>query len=109
MIPGSVRIFICRLPQDMRRSFDGLALAIEETLGDDPRSGAVYCFINKRANRLKLIWWHRNGYCILYKRVHEAAFELPEPPRGRLAIPIDGPALATLVAGKKKVRRRKKA
>lgn len=109
MIPSSVRIFVCTLPQDMRRSFDGLALAIEENLGENPRSGAVYCFINKRGNRLKALWWHHNGYCILYKRVHEAVFELPEPPRGRLAIRLDGPRLASLVAGKKKVRRAKKS
>ncbi len=51
MIPSSVRIFVCTVPQDMRRSFDGLALAIEENLGEDPRSGAVFCFINKRDPR----------------------------------------------------------
>lgn len=109
MIPSSVRIFVCVLPQDMRRSFDGLALAVEEVLGEDPRSGAVFCFINKRANRLKVLWWDRNGYCLLYKRVHDAVFELPAQPRGRLALRIDGRQLAKLVAGAKRERRRKRA
>jgi transposase len=108
MIPSSVRIFVCVLPQDMRRSFDGLARSVEEVLGDDPKSGAVFCFINKRANRLKVLWWDRNGYCILYKRVHDHIFVMPEMPRGRLAIRIDGKKLATLVAGVERERRRRK-
>lgn len=77
MIPPSVRIFVCREPQDMRRSFDGLALAAKEHIGEDPRSGALFAFVNKRRNRLKVLWFDRNGYCILYKRVHRAHFELP--------------------------------
>ena len=109
MISGSVRIFVCVLPIDMRRSFDGLARAVEDTLGEDPQTGAVFCFINKRANRLKVLWWDRNGYCILYKRIHSDVFVLPDQPRGRLAIQIDGARLAKLVAGAQRDRRRKKA
>jgi transposase len=75
MIPGSVRIFVCTEPQDMRRSFDGLALQAQQLLGEDPQSGALYCFVNKRANRIKVLWWDRNGYCLLYKRLHRAFFE----------------------------------
>ena len=53
MIPGSVKIFVCTRPVDMRRSFDGLALAAREVIGEDPRSGALFCFVNKRRDRLK--------------------------------------------------------
>ena len=77
MIPASVRIFVCSEPQDMRRSFDGLSLAAREHLGEDPQSGALFAFVNKRRNRLKVLWFDRNGYCILYKRLHRARFELP--------------------------------
>ncbi len=48
MIPGSVKIFVCTQPVDMRRSFDGLALAAREVIGEDPRSGALFCFVNKQ-------------------------------------------------------------
>ena len=65
MIPSTVRIFVCTEPQDMRRSFDGLALATQEVLHEDPQSGALFCFVNKRANRLKILWWDANGYCLL--------------------------------------------
>ena len=65
MIPSSVRIFVCQQPQDMRRSFDGLALAAREHLGEDPQSGALFVFVNKRGNRLKVLWFERHGYCLL--------------------------------------------
>ncbi|HMR77201.1 MAG TPA: IS66 family insertion sequence element accessory protein TnpB [Polyangiaceae bacterium] len=77
MIPAATRIFVCSEPQDMRRSFDGLALAAREHLGEDPQSGALFAFINKRKNRLKVLWFDRTGFCILYKRAHRVHFELP--------------------------------
>lgn len=77
MIPATTRIFVCPEPQDMRRSFDGLALAAREHVGEDPQSGALFAFINKRRNRLKVLWFDRNGYCILYKRLHRARFQVP--------------------------------
>lgn len=77
----------------MRRSFDALALAAKEHVGEDPQSGALFVFANKRGNRLKVLWFDRNGYCILYKRLHRARFELPS----RRA--IDGRALASILRG----------
>ena len=99
MIPTSVRIFVCTEPQDMRRSFDVLALAAREVLGVDPQSGALLCFVNKRNNRLKVLWWDRNGYCLLYKRLQRAIFELPSDGSSAPRIKIDGQQLAKLVAG----------
>lgn len=78
MIPSTTRIFVCTEPQDMRRGFDGLALAAWEHLEEDPQSGALFCFVNKRKNRMKVLWFDRNGYCILYKRLHRARFSLPD-------------------------------
>jgi transposase len=78
VIPAGVRIFVCSHPQDMRRSFDGLSLAAQEHLGEDAGSGALFVFVNKRRNRLKVLWFDRNGFCLLYKRLHRARFQLPE-------------------------------
>jgi transposase len=61
VIPASVRIFVCTEPLDLRRSFDGLALATRQVLGEDPHSGALFCFRNKRSNRLKVLWWGAPG------------------------------------------------
>lgn len=93
MIPSSTRIFVCTEPQDMRRSFDGLALAAKEHLGEDPQSGALFVFVNKNKNRLKVLWFDRNGYCLLYKRLHRARFALPD---ARL---IDPKMLACILRG----------
>lgn len=79
MIPSSVRIFVCTQPHDMRCSYDTLALAAQQVIGEDPRSGALFVFSNKRSNRLKILWWDKNGYCLLSKRLHQALFRLPEP------------------------------
>ena len=98
MIPAHVRIFVCTEPVDLRRSFDGLALAARERLGHDPRAGGLFAFVNRRANRLKLLWFDRNGYCLLYKRLHQAVFVLPRAADG-VAAQIDGSALAQLLAG----------
>ena len=109
MIPASVRIFVCTQPQDMRRGFDGLALATREQLGEDPRSGALFCFVNRRANRIKVLWWERTGFCILYKRMHQAFVKLPGKGGHASSIRIDGQQLRALLAGVRKEARRRKS
>jgi transposase len=100
MLPASVRILVCTVPQDMRRSFDSLALVTRELLGENPQSGAVYVFVGKRPTRCKLLWWDSNGYCLLAKRLHRALFVMPEDGQaeGR-GVRIDANALAQLLAG----------
>lgn len=97
MIPSSTRIFVCNERQDMRRSFDALAAVVDQLLGEDPQSGAVFVFTNRRANRLKVLWFDRNGYCILYKRLHRALFELPAGRETKLK--IDSTLLAQILLG----------
>jgi len=99
MLPAAVRILVCTIPQDMRRSFDTLALVVQQALGEDPQSGALYVFVGKSATRVKVLWWDRNGYCLLYKRLHRALFRPPETSDGAVSIRIDGAALAQLLAG----------
>lgn len=100
MIPAAVRIYVCTEPQDMRRSFDGLSLAVEQHIGADPQSGALFVFVNKRKNRLKVLWFDKNGFCILYKRLNRARFELPG------SRTIDARRLASVLHGVENDRRR---
>jgi transposase len=100
MLPSSVRILVCTVPQDMRRSFDALALVTQQLLGENPQSGALYVFVGKRASRVKVLWWDRNGYCLLYKRLHRALFRIPSAEAGMgPVVQIDGAALGELLAG----------
>lgn len=110
MLPAGVRIFLCTEPQDMRRSFDGLALVTQQLLGEDPQSGALYVFVGKRPTRAKVMWWDRNGYCMLYKRLHRALFRVPDAGSATgPALRIDGAALAQLLAGVASERKRVKS
>jgi transposase len=110
MLPTSVRILVCTVPQDMRRSFDTLAQVVRELLGEDPRSGALYLFVGKRSTRVKVLWWDRNGYCLLSKRLHQALFVLPERTEGQgAAVRIDAVALARLLSGVDKASRSARA
>lgn len=100
MIPNGVRIFVCTERQDMRRSFDALALAVRERLALDPESGALFVFASKRGNRIKVLWFDHNGYCLLYKRLHRALFDLPESGAAeRPLVAIDARMFATLLRG----------
>jgi transposase len=100
MIPTQTRIFVCTERQDMRRSFDALAQIVRERLDLDPDSGALFVFASKRGTRIKVLWFDRNGHCILYKRLHRAMFELPDATdiKRPLAI-IDARTLAMILRG----------
>jgi transposase len=77
LLPPSVRIFLCRQPTDMRRSFDGLATLAREIVRQDPLSGHVFVFRNRNGDRAKLLWWDRSGFCLFYKRLEEGTFQFP--------------------------------
>lgn len=99
MLPASVRILLCTEPQDMRRSFDRLAEVARTVMGEEPQSGTLFVFVGKRPTRVKVLWWDRNGFSILYKRLHRALFVPPEAELGVRAVRVDGAALAQLLAG----------
>jgi transposase len=95
VIPADVRIFVCVEPIDMRLGFDRLAQVARERIGHDPvAGGALFVFAGKSATRLKVLWFDRNGLCMLYKRLHQAVFELPGSADGRMAVHIDAAAFA---------------
>lgn len=100
MIPAGVRIFLCLEPVDMRLGFDRLARIARERLGRDPvDGGALFVFPARGSTRLKVLWFDRNGLCVLYKRFHQARFELPKAGSSQSVLHIDAAALAALLAG----------
>lgn len=99
MLPASVRIFVCTVPQDMRKSFDTLAAVVRDVLHEEPQSGALYVFVGKRPTRVKVLWWDANGYCLLAKRLHRALFVVPRAADSASTVKIDSAALARLLAG----------
>jgi len=75
--PSAVKIYLCKGPTDMRRSFDSLAMMVRAIIKQDPLSGHVFIFRNKRGNCLKLLYWDRDGYAIWYKRLEKGTFNIP--------------------------------
>jgi transposase len=84
--------------QDMRKSFDGLALATRQVLGEDPQSGALFVFVGKSKTRAKILWLEPNGYVLLYKRLHRALFVVPRVSDGATSLRIDAGELAALLS-----------
>jgi len=74
MMPGPIRVFMATEPVDLRAGFDRLAAHTRGLLMQDPLSGALFVFINRRGNRLKALWWDGNGYAVLFKRLSKGSF-----------------------------------
>ncbi len=66
-LPELVRIYVCLTPTDMRKRFDSLAALVREGLGYDPLSGHLFVFRSRRGDRLKLLWWDRDGLTLYYR------------------------------------------
>ncbi|MEZ6139597.1 MAG: IS66 family insertion sequence element accessory protein TnpB [Zavarzinella sp.] len=85
-LPDSVRVFVATHPVDMRRSFDGLCFLVQQYLGQDPLSGDLFVFRNRRGDCLKLLWWDRDGLAIWYKRLEQGNFLFPKDPSAVLTL-----------------------
>jgi transposase len=98
-LPPSVRIFVGAAPVDMRRSFDGLAAVAMQVVGRDPRSGHLFVFFGRARDRVKVLFWDRTGYCLLYKRLEKRTFRLPVLPKDATAIELESADLALILEG----------
>jgi transposase len=100
MLSSRMAIYAATAPIDLRRSFDGLAAAAREQLGHDPKSGALFLFVNKVGDRLKALWWDKTGYCLLCKRLERGRFRIPALLRpGDTTIALDAQEFARILEG----------
>jgi transposase len=104
-LSGAVRIFVCTKPADMRKSFDGLSGMVQEFLGQDPLSGHLFLFFNKRRDRAKILLWDRDGLLIVYKRLEAGTFQKLDPAAcgdrnsGQAGLELTATDLALLLTG----------
>lgn len=73
-LSGNPRIWLCTQPTDMRRSFDGLSAQVKHMLNEDPGSGALFVFINRRQTQMKCLYFETGGYCLWSKRLEQGQF-----------------------------------
>jgi len=78
----AVRIYVATGTTDLRRSIDGLAALVRERFDQDPLSGHLFLFRNRRGDRLKILVWDRSGFWVLYKRLEEGTFAWPSEADG---------------------------
>ena len=73
----TTRVFLATTPTDMRKGFDGLFSLVESVICEDPFSGHLFVFRNQRRDRLKVLWWDRDGLAIFYKRLEKGSYQFP--------------------------------
>ena len=74
--PDSIKVLIYNQPVDMRRAIDGLSATVAEQLQESPTSGTLYVFYSRGKDKLKVLYWERNGFCLFYKRLEKGRFQL---------------------------------
>ncbi len=72
------QVYLCREPIDFRKQIDGLSVLVELELGLSPFASALYVFTNRQRNKIKALYWHRNGFCLWQKRLEAEKFAWPK-------------------------------
>jgi transposase len=78
-LSAAVRIFLCTRPTDMRKGFDGLTGLVREDFGQDPLTGHLFLFLNRRRDRIKILFWDHDGLVLYYKRLEAGSFQQLDP------------------------------
>jgi transposase len=99
-LPPSVRIYLATQPVDGRKGVDSLTALVRSALGHDPLSGHLYVFFSRRCERVRVVYWDRNGFAMWSKRLERGRFHPSFSEDGRLmASAIDATTLTMLLEG----------
>lgn len=99
-LPHSVRVFLHTRPTDLRKGFDALCGLVTTGFAQEPTSGHLFLFVNRRRDRIKILYWDRDGLAIWYKRLETpGTFQLPTAPRDTVAIEMTATQLTLILSG----------
>lgn len=96
---SSVRIWLCTGPTDMRRGFDRLAEQARTVTRQDPQSGHLFLFRSRGGDRLKALYFDKDGYVLWYKRLELGVFKLPKVASGQPSVELRASELAMILDG----------
>lgn len=96
---STLRIWLCAQPADMRCGFDRLAELASLVTGEDPLSGHLFLFRARSGDRMKILYWERDGYALWYKRLEEGTFKLPKVEPEKRSVQLRVSELAMLLDG----------
>ena len=93
------RIFLCLTPTKMSYSFDSLMSQAEKIFAQNPLSGHLFLFLNRDRDRIKILFWDQDGFCIWYKRLEAGVFKLPCVEAGTRSVELRASELAMVLDG----------
>jgi transposase len=95
-----VRVFLHAPSTDLRKGFDALSGLVTSVFGQDPTSGHLFLFVNRRHDRLKILYWDRDGLAIWYKRLETpGTFQLPAVPHDAKSVEMTTTQLSLILSG----------
>jgi transposase len=109
-LSASTKIYVAAGSTDMRKGFDGLHALVANQLRMDPLSGALFLFVNRRRDRLKVLYWDGDGLAIWYRRLEQGTFQFPQCSADTNCVEIRSDEFTMLLRGidLKSVKRRKR-
>jgi transposase len=94
-----VKIYFATGLVDMRNGIDGLRAVVEQLLKKSPDSGHLFVFVGKSRDKVKILFWDKNGYVLYFKRLERGRFQLPAVDEGRTKVSMEATELAMLLDG----------
>ncbi len=82
--PKLTKVYLCIEPVDFRKAIQGLSLLVEQSLGLNPFEAALFVFVNRRRDKIKILYWEKNGFCLWYKRLEKERFKWPRKGQGTI-------------------------
>lgn len=98
-IASGTRIYLAAGATDMRRGFNGLQGQVTSVLEQDPLSGHLFLFVNRRGDKLKILYWDQDGLAIWYKRLESGSFQIPTAKPDQTHVEIKSDELMMLLRG----------
>jgi len=98
-LPSHTRVYLCTAAVDLRKSFDGLCGLVQSVFQQNVLDGHMFLFVNKRRDRIKALWFDRDGLAIFYKRLERGTYEAPRAGGDAQQLELDATELAMLLGG----------